>query len=840
MLISSGVHSLLNLLRPIAIAALGQVIALAAPPVVKTVPWVASNPLIPHDTWTGKSITLKGTSDVQTGGGTTYEYSWDFGDGTAATPYVSVTNRYALEATHVYTGAVGAIFTAQLRVRNTTTSEAASANYFVTIKAQSLPVEVNRAIDEGLWWLHKTQNRSVANLGNWESGCSFTCSGYYVSTAINTNAFLVNGHKETGDPANPYTETVQRSMKHIFTRLSSYSIGSPANQTNPRGTFNADTNGNGYSVGLAGGPQYPEMYQLGQFIDAVIATGTPSAVTTTGEAPAGANPGILGRTYASIVQDMVDRYAYCQSDGGTLGGAWDYSCRISSTGNDNSTSQWAAIGLLPAQRSFGFPAPPAVKLWNSDWTTNSQLSNGTYVYRDSSFAPIWGPFATTPSGMVQLAYNGRGRGDLQWTRAETYIRDNFASTGNATVNIKAYYYGLFSFVKAMLLHDSNNDGLAEPLTLLQSTTAGSTPIDWYAAQAPTAGGTDPTNGVARTLVNDQNVAGYWTGQSYSSDQFPFLTAYAIIMLNQTIVEPGAPVAVAVCSPNPAVAFQTITCSGANSFHQDAARQIVKWEWDLDNNGTFEVSGVTAPVSFPAVGTYPVRLRVTDDAASAATNTTSLNILVSTPPLAPTAEAGGPYSFCVSRTPWVLDGSGSTNPDQGLSEPGQPPNTIIEYSWDLPPGGSFGDAFGVQPDVTGYFSALGTGSYLIQLRVTDNTAASYPSSGQPNLTSTDSAQIVVRPAGDPLCACVTILATPRPTQVQLRWIAGNPPGGYKILRATSQAGPFTTLATVPGNNNAYLATGLTNGTTYYFRVQELNLNGTAKCDSNLPSATPTGR
>ena len=832
---SSNSRQLFSFFRPFVFFALGQVVAFAVPPVVKTVPWVASNPLIPHDTWTGKSITLKGTSDVHTVVGATIEYSWDFGDASAPTAYAPVTlaNKYALEATHAYVGAPGGIFSAVLRVRNTTTGEAASSNYFVKIDAQTLTVEVNRAIDEGLWRLHKDMNRSVANLGNWESGCTYTCSTYYVSTAINVNAFLVNGHKETSDPSNPYTETVQRAMKHIFTRLTSYSIGSPANQTNPRGTFNADTNGNGYSVGLA---QYPEMYQLGVFMDAIIAAGTPNAVTTTGTAPAGGNPGILGRTYASIVQDMVDRHAYCQSDGGTQGGAWDYDCRVNSTGIDNSTSQWAAIGMIPAQRAAGFAAPAAVKAWNSDWATNSQLANGTYVYRADYFAPLWGPFATTPSGMVQLAYNGRGRGDPQWTRAETYIRDNFTNTGGATTNIKAYYYGLFSFTKAMLLHDSNNDGVAEPLSLLQSTTAGVQPIDWYAAQTPG----DPTNGVARTLVNDQNVAGYWYGQSYTSEQFPFLTAYAIIMLNRTIFEAGAPVAVAACIPNPAVVFQTINCSGAGSFHQDASKQIVLWEWDLDNNGSFETSGVNVPVSFPALGTYPVRLRVTDNAPSPATNTTTINILVSTPPLAPTAEAGGPYSFCTNRTPWILDGSASSNPDQGLSEPGRPPNTIIEYSWDLPPNGSFGDVFGVQPDVTGFFSGLGMGSYLVQLKVTDNTAASFPSSGQPNLTSTDNAQVVVRAATDPLCACVTITATPRPTQVQLQWSATNPPGGYKILRATNQAGPYTTLATVPGTNNAYLVTGLTNGTTYYFRVQELNLNGTAKCDSNLPQATPTGR
>ena len=48
----------------VAAALLFPAAAMAAPPVVKTVPWVANNPLIPHDTWSGKSIRLKGTSSM--------------------------------------------------------------------------------------------------------------------------------------------------------------------------------------------------------------------------------------------------------------------------------------------------------------------------------------------------------------------------------------------------------------------------------------------------------------------------------------------------------------------------------------------------------------------------------------------------------------------------------------------------------------------------------------------------------------------------------------------------------------------------------------------------------
>ena len=49
------------------VVAYGVVVSVQAlPPVVKTVPWVASNELIPHSTYAGRTVTLKGTCD-QTG-----------------------------------------------------------------------------------------------------------------------------------------------------------------------------------------------------------------------------------------------------------------------------------------------------------------------------------------------------------------------------------------------------------------------------------------------------------------------------------------------------------------------------------------------------------------------------------------------------------------------------------------------------------------------------------------------------------------------------------------------------------------------------------------------------
>lgn len=812
--------------------------ALAVPPVVKTVPWVATNPLIPHDTWSGKSITLKGTSDIQ---GANIQYTWDFGDGSPVATGV-VSDMYAIEARHTYSGSPGQIFTARLTVQNMTTGESANKEYYVEIRDQTLGVEVNVAIDEGLWYLHKAMTRSTSggiDYGDWSSSKygGYANLSYYAVSAANVNAFEVNGHLETGSSSNPYTETVARGLRRLFSWLTTRAL---ANQTNGLGTFNPDSNGNGYGAFVN---QSYEQYQGGSFMDAIIATNTPNAITTTGPAPSGANPGILGRTYASIVQDMVDDYSYCQYDP-SPGGGWRYSCN---QWPDNSACQWAAIGMIPAGRIWGAIVPQIVKDWNWVWLqysqgdVNSPSGLGRFGYDQPYYYP-WNTYALTPSGMVQMAMVGVGRGNARWDKAETFMRDNFGNTGGAYYAVRDYYYGLFSFVKSLLLHDSDADGTPEPITLLQSQTPGVSPIDWYAAQAANG---DPTDGVARTLVNDQSSyssgGGYWYGHNYEGNQYRFETAWAIIMLNRTIFEAGAPVAVATATPNPTVVGATITLDGSGSFHQDSSKTIDSWEWDFNNDGTFDASGPQVTTSFAALGTYPVKLRVTDNGVPEKSADTIVNVLISFPPIAPTANAGGPYNFCANRTPWFLDGSGSVNPDEGQSLPGSPGDTIQEYSWDLPPTGSFGDAFGVQPDVTGAFTALGPGSYLVQLRVTDTTATSFPGPGITDLSDTDSAQVFVRSATDPICAgCISNLAArPKLTKVQLTW---TPTGAhhYNVYRGTVNGGPYVLIATTASTYSTYLDSSVVVGTTYYYVVRPAEANGNEICQSNQASATPRTR
>lgn len=787
-----------------------------AVPVVKTVPWVAANPLIPHDTWSGKLVTLKGTSDIQ---GVNVEYFWDFGDGS---PVVSgtVNNAYVIEARHAYVGLPGTVFTATLTIHDTSTGESASKPYYVKIEPQVLQTEVNVAIDEGLWYLHKTMTRTV-DAGLW--------GGFYVAiTAANVNAFEANGHLEGGSPDNPYTETVARGLRYVFSQLNWVTLNPAAEPFDPE---SGQTSPNG--IGIYVNQSYP-FYQGGSIIDAIIASGTPNALAPTGPA------NVLGRTYKEIVQDMVDYYSAGQYDNTSYGG-WRYNY---DDFPDNSASQWAAIGLIPAERNWGCIIPSEVKAANLQWLTYSQRADGVYGYTDQN--PLSGvPYGTTPSGLVQCALDGVGRGNPLWDKAETFLRNNFENAGGYNVNLKKNYYGLFAFVKSMLLHDSNGDGVTEPIQFLQSTTAGVNPIDWYLAQTATYGGTDPTDGVARSLVNDQTLDNTSSHGSWAPfgwfDSYGFQTAWAVLMLNRTLFEAGAPVAVAVATPNPAVAGQIIQLDGSGSFHQDATKIIDSWDWDLDNNGSFEASGPFPTVTFPVVGSYPVKLRVTDNGSPEKSAETVLTILVSTPPLAPTANAGGPYSFCPQAVPWFLNGSGSNNPDEGQSEPGAPGDTIADYDWDLDGDGQFDDATGAVPDVSAFFQGAGPGSYLIQLRVTDTSGTSFPSSTLGDLSDTDSAVVVVRSNTDPLCDCVDDLtARPKAGKVQLVW-SSTGAHHYNIYRGTVAGGPYVKIAATTSTYSTYLDTGsLVNGTAYYYVVRPAGLADDEICQSNEAAATPRTR
>lgn len=128
------------------IAIVGAQESNAAPEVI-CVP-VGPFPTVPHITWAGNEVILKGTAHDPDGDAELATYRWDFGDGTNVTG--DVTNPYVIEARHTYTGPIGRIFTAKLTVWDIQGAYG-SDNYLIEIKDKTLDVEVSDATDDMLW-----------------------------------------------------------------------------------------------------------------------------------------------------------------------------------------------------------------------------------------------------------------------------------------------------------------------------------------------------------------------------------------------------------------------------------------------------------------------------------------------------------------------------------------------------------------------------------------------------------------------------------------------------------------------------------------------------------------
>ena len=772
--------------------------ASAAPPEVVTVPW-RGNLDLPHEIFDGKQVYLKGIArDVTTASTAT----WTFGDGS---PPIAITVNpnpdgvdYDLGVLHTYpNSAPGTPFTAVLEVCNG--SECASDTYRLVVRAKTIDVEINVAIDEGLWYLHRQQIRDTStDDGRFPWSNSYSRDAMVTASAV--QAFQINNHFQTNsDATDPYADTVRRGLNYMFSRLVTVQIGAQL-------AGNPDTNGNGLgvTVGNTATPPYGvgayPIYQTGQIMDAVVTSKTPNEpVPSTSLLAALTSPsGAPAYTYFDAVQDMVDVYAWGQVDTAWPRGGWRYNFNSSS---DNSAAQWAAIGILAARDLFGATVPKFVYSENLIWLDYSRhASNIGYGYTSRGSGS-----ATTPSGLVQLVMNGIPRTDIvRWKTAEDYL----ATVWNSWYANTNDYYRLFALAKAMRL------ALPSPIIIMGS---GAATIDWFK---------DNTRGVARTIMNDQDWNGRFTGSYRVSNTYRH--AWGIIILTGTLQL--EPVAVAKANPNPGADGVPVNFDGSASFHQDPAKNIVAWEWDFDNDNVYDASGETVSHTFNCASlpcTYPVTLKVTDDSTPAPlVDTDSIVVEITNPPHPPTSDPNGPYMMCVEEEA-TFDGSGSFDIDEPLGD------SITAYDWefDFVAPFDFADGSGVAPSYA--FTAPGLKN--IGLRVTDDSSTVF---GGPDLTDDGFTTAMVT-----TCDCVgPISVRSKDGKNQLVWSPVAGAASYDVYRSTT--GPWSGFSLVADDHvttyATYLDSGLTNGVTYWYRVTPIDGSGEMMCGSDDVSGTPTAR
>ena len=171
---------------------------------------------------------------------------------------------------------------------------------------------------------------------------------------------------------------------------------------------------------------------------------------------------------------------------------------------------------------------------------------------------------------------------------------------------------------------------------------------------------------------------------------------------------GSPVASLAANPNPVLPGDTTVLDASGSV--DPNGTITKYEFDLDNDGVYEVDNgtqATYDASFGSRGNYPVHVRVTDDDAK--TGTAAVLVHVTQAPIASfDASPGSP----LSQENVTFNGSASSDPDG-------PP--LTKYEWDLDGDGTFELDTGTTSSTTTEYATPGVRT--VRLRVTDQDGAS---------------------------------------------------------------------------------------------------------------------
>jgi len=179
-------------------------------------------------------------------------------------------------------------------------------------------------------------------------------------------------------------------------------------------------------------------------------------------------------------------------------------------------------------------------------------------------------------------------------------------------------------------------------------------------------------------------------------------------LTRTIAVTVPPTASFSASPASPTTGETVTFDGGAS--SDADGNVVRWQWDLDGNGSFERDSTPSSSTtglFATPGDRNVRLRVTDDNGATAIVAQTIAVQNRNP-----AGAFTPPSPAVVGRSATFDASASTDPD----------GAVVLYAWDLDGNGSYETGPDTSPIATRTYGAPGT--VTVSMRATDDLGAQH--------------------------------------------------------------------------------------------------------------------
>ncbi len=276
---------------------------------------------------------------------------------------------------------------------------------------------------------------------------------------------------------------------------------------------------------------------------------------------------------------------------------------------------------------------------------------------------------------------------------------------------------------------------------------------------------------------------------------------------------------------------TATLDGSKSSDADGTISTYNWTQVSGPNtpGTTGANAATLQLTGLIAGQYNYQLMVTDNSGATAVATAKV-IVLSSQNILPIANAGADQTISAPASSVNLDGSGSDDPD----------GSITAYSWTLvsgPGSVTINNSNSANASVAGLIS----GTYTIQLKVTDNNGASAtdqmtitvkPNSGLPNQTpiaNAGSDQTITAPTNS-----VNLDGSgsndPDGSIVSYSWTLVSGPGSVTINNSNSANA--SVLGLIPGSYTIQLKVTDNNGAS---AMDQMTI--TVKPNSGLPNQAP---
>jgi len=360
------------------------------------------------------------------------------------------------------------------------------------------------------------------------------------------------------------------------------------------------------------------------------------------------------------------------------------------------------------------------------------MEDNHFIFRynyaiDASWEPIPGFVPGSPVNAPEDWESNANQEEPFWVTVDTmynglYYEDNSIKGGEATLEVKVFDWqgyldgGNVSDEIVSVQYECPQAYSTPVMGTLKDPGPGSMAYATYEIEL--TGDNLLTNMDCTMLLTVESANGdYQPGTSGYSGTAP-LSYYRILPHPPILVQAPPlnepPVAHATMDAGAEIEIDTlVTFDASGSTDEDG--EIVLYEWDFDNDGTYgdeyDYGTLLLPeVMFDTPGEYWIDLKVTDDDGAADNLDEKLHIIVNPPPnIPPVAIATSNKTDLMVGEEVTFDGTFSYDLD----------GTIDSYSWDFDNDGVYGDPYDSGTDEMPVVSFSTAGEHMVDLCVMDN-------------------------------------------------------------------------------------------------------------------------